>query len=92
MNEYMIEAVREAWDGIQKKEGGPFGSVIVKDGEIISRGHNQVVYLKDPTCHGEMQAIRNACQTLHTFDLTALRSIRRENPVRCVWRRACGRI
>ena len=70
MNEYMSEAVREAWNGIEKKEGGPFGSVIVKNGEIVGRGHNQVVYLKDPTCHGEVQAIRNACKNLNTFDLS----------------------
>ena len=70
MNEYMKAAVEEARKGIKNKEGGPFGSVVVKNGKIVGRGHNQVVYKKDPTCHGEMQAIRDACKTLDTFDLT----------------------
>lgn len=70
MNRYMQEAIKEAEKGIAANEGGPFGSVVVKDGKIIGRGHNQVVLLNDPTCHGEMQAIRNACKNLHTFDLS----------------------
>ena len=68
--EYMAEAVKEARSGILRKEGGPFGSVIVKDGRIIGRGHNQVISNNDPTCHGEMQAIRDACKNLGTFDLS----------------------
>ena len=70
MNKYMQEAITEAYNGIQNQEGGPFGSVIVKDGEIVGKGHNQVLLLNDPTCHGEVQAIRNACQTLNTYDLS----------------------
>lgn len=70
MNEFMKAAIEEARSGIYKKEGGPFGSVVVKDGKIVGRGHNQVVCKKDPTCHGEMQAIRDACKTLDTFDLS----------------------
>ena len=66
----MKMAIDEARDGITAKEGGPFGSVIVKDGQIIVRGHNQVVANNDPTCHGEIQAIRNACKNLGTFDLS----------------------
>ncbi|AFY61552.1 nucleoside deaminase [Synechococcus sp. PCC 6312] len=50
--------------------GGPFGSVIVKDGEIIAEGYNHVVAEKDPTWHGEMEAIRKACKVLDTFDLS----------------------
>ena len=68
--DYMREAIEEAKRGISAKEGGPFGSVIVKDGEIIGRGHNQVVANNDPTCHGEIQAIRNACKTIGNFDLS----------------------
>lgn len=48
----------------------PFGTVIVKDGEIVGRGHNRVVVNQDPTCHGEMEAIRDACRNLGTFDLS----------------------
>ncbi len=70
MNDFMKNAIEEAQIGIRNKEGGPFGSVIVKDGKIVGRGHNQVVAMKDPTCHGEMQAIRNACKNLNTFDLS----------------------
>ena len=70
MNKFMNEAIEEAKSGILNGEGGPFGSVVVKDGKIVGRGHNQVVKLNDPTCHGEMQAIRDACKTLGTFDLS----------------------
>ena len=44
--------------------------MIVKDGEIVGRGHNRVVVNQDPTCHGEMEAIRDACKNLGTFDLS----------------------
>ena len=70
MNKFMEVAIQEAMDGIQKGHGGPFGAVIVKDGEIISQGHNHVVINNDPTCHGEIDAIRKACTKLGTFDLT----------------------
>lgn len=67
---YMDEALKEAYEGIEKAEGGPFGSVIVKDGKIVGRGHNRVLLKHDPTCHGEMEAIRNACKNLGTHDLS----------------------
>lgn len=70
MSEFMNEAIQEAYEGIKQGHGGPFGTVIVKDGVIVGRGHNRVVYKKDPTCHGEMEAIRDACQNLDTFDLS----------------------
>lgn len=50
--------------------GGPFGAVIVKDGEIIAEGFNQVTTQNDPTAHAEMVAIRNASKVLNTFDLS----------------------
>lgn len=49
--------------------GGPFGAVIVKDGEVISTGTNRVVPNADPTAHAEVVAIRNACAALGTFQL-----------------------
>ena len=50
--------------------GGPFGSVIVQDSEIIAEGSNQVTSSNDPTAHGEIVAIRQACKKLNTFDLS----------------------
>lgn len=70
MNKFMKMAIEEAESGISNGEGGPFGCVIVKDGEVVGRGHNQVVKRRDPTCHGEIMAIHNACENLGTFDLS----------------------
>lgn len=70
MNKFMRLALKEAREGISNNHGGPFGAVIVKDGEIIATGHNHVVANNDPTCHGEIDAIRKACTKLNTFDLT----------------------
>lgn len=70
MDQYMKIAIEEAYDGINAGDGGPFGAVIVKDGKIIGRGHNRVVKNGDPTCHGEMEAIRDACKRMGTFDLS----------------------
>lgn len=67
---FMQAALEEAYAGIKAGDGGPFGTVIVKDGEIVGRGHNRVVVNQDPTCHGEMEAIRDACKNLGTFDLS----------------------
>ena len=69
-SEFMQIAIDEAYQGIKAGDGGPFGSVIVKDGEIVGRGHNRVLVNNDPTCHGEMEAIRDACRNLGTYDLT----------------------
>ncbi len=70
MSEFMRQAIREAYEGMEQGHGGPFGSVIVKDGKIIGRGHNRVICKKDPTCHGEIEAIRDACRNLDTYDLS----------------------
>ena len=67
---FMEEALKEAYDGILNNHGGPFGSVVVKDGMIVGRGHNRVLINEDPTCHGEMEAIRDACHKLGTHDLS----------------------
>ena len=63
-------AINEATIGIENGDGGPFGSVIVKDGKVIAKGHNRVLADHDPTCHGEVDAIRKACQSLKTHDLS----------------------
>lgn len=70
MNKFMQLAIKEAYKGINKGHGGPFGSVIVKDNKVISKGHNHVVINNDPTCHGEVDAIRKACKKFKTFDLS----------------------
>lgn len=70
MNKFMQIAIEEAREGISHDDGGPFGAVVVKDGKIIGRGHNRVARNNDPTCHGEMEAIRDACKNLSTFDLS----------------------
>jgi guanine deaminase len=70
MEKYMKQAIKEAQLGIRSGHGGPFGSVIVKDNKVIAKGHNEVVKNNDPTCHGEMMAIRKACKKLKTFDLS----------------------
>lgn len=63
-------AIKEARKGIRNGEGGPFGTVIVKDGKVVAKGHNQVIKNHDATCHGEMQAIRKASKKLNSFDLS----------------------
>lgn len=70
MNKFMRMAINEARKGIKNGHGGPFGAVIVKDGEVIAKGHNHVLKNNDPTCHGEIDAIRKACKKLGTFDLS----------------------
>jgi guanine deaminase len=69
--EYMLKAIdvmRKA--GVTEKTGGPFGCVIVKDGEIIAAEGNRVIADNDPTAHAEVTAIRMACKKLGTFDLS----------------------
>lgn len=66
----MEMAIDEARQGILRGHGGPFGSVIVKDGRVVARGHNMVLAGHDPTAHGEMIAIRRAGQVLGTHDLS----------------------
>ena len=63
-------AIREADSGISQAHGGPFGSVIVCNGRVVGKGHNRVLLNHDPTCHGEMEAIRDACKKLGTHDLS----------------------
>ena len=70
MNKFMELAVQEAKKGIKKGHGGPFGCVVVKDNQVISKAHNQVLEDNDPTSHGEINAIQKACKKLKTFDLT----------------------
>ena len=70
MDKFMKEAIKEAEKGIASGDGGPFGAVVVKDGVIVGKGHNKVLKNNDATCHGEMEAIKNASKKLGTFDLS----------------------
>ena len=68
-NKFMQRAIELSLESINSG-GGPFGSVIVKDDKIISEGMNRVTVNNDPTAHGEIVAIRNACKELNTFNLS----------------------
>lgn len=67
--EWMKEAIKLANKNKQKNQGAPFGAVVVKDGKIIGTGVNKVLATNDPTNHAEIQAVREACQTLNTTNL-----------------------
>jgi guanine deaminase len=69
-SDFMKLARREAWKGMNRNEGGPFGAVVVLDGRVISRAHNQVVKTHDPTAHAEILAIRRASKKFGRFDLS----------------------
>lgn len=71
MNRFMKMANEKAKNGMLDNEGGPFGAVIIDgEGNVIATGNNQVFKNNDPTAHAEIQAIRNACKKLNTYDLS----------------------
>jgi len=72
MDHYMRAAIDEAWQGMTE-QGIPIGSVLVKDGQIIGRGHNRRVQHDDPTAHAEIDCLRNAGRIGH-YDGTVLYS------------------
>ena len=63
-------AKEQANKNLKTNDGGPFGACIVKNGEIVGRGRNQVLKNNDPTAHAEVMAIRDACKNLNTYDLS----------------------
>lgn len=67
---FMDMAIEEARQGIHQAHGGPFGSVIVRDGKVIGKGHNMVLAQHDPTAHGEITAIRQTTKELGSHDLS----------------------
>ncbi|TAH20983.1 MAG: nucleoside deaminase [Cytophagales bacterium] len=67
--QFMEEAVKLSLINMQRGEGGPFGAIIVKDGQIIAKANNQVLKNNDPTAHAEVVAIREACKVLGVFQL-----------------------
>jgi len=64
---FMQEAIRLSLEMMRAGKGGPFGAIVVRDGEIIGRGWNQVTSANDPTAHAEIVAIREACRKTGTF-------------------------
>lgn len=66
---FMRRAIELAQNGIERGDGGPFGCVIVKNGQIIGEGNNKVTSTNDPTAHAEVVAIRQACANLQNFQL-----------------------
>lgn len=66
---FMREAIRLSSSMMRRGKGGPFGAVVVRRGQIVGRGFNQVTSTCDPTAHAEVTAIRAACRRLKTFTL-----------------------
>jgi guanine deaminase len=70
MNSFMQLAIEAARKGMKSNQGGPFGAVVVRNGEVIAVAHNEVLATNDPTAHAEIVAIRRATAKLGRFDLS----------------------
>jgi guanine deaminase len=70
MNKFMQIAIEAAIDGMNKNMGGPFGAVVVRNGEVIAVAHNEVIGTNDPTAHAEIVAIRRATVILGRFNIS----------------------
>ena len=70
MNEFMKVAKDLSEENLSSNAGGPFGACIVKDGKIIGKGNNHVLKNNDPTAHAEIEAIRDACKNINSYDLS----------------------
>ena len=69
-DQFMRRAIELSRQGVAGGHGGPFGAVVVKDGRVVGEGMNRVTSTNDPTAHAEVVAIREACRSLGTFDLS----------------------
>jgi guanine deaminase len=67
---FMRRAIDEALENLPAMDGGPFGVCLVRGDEVLAVGHNTVLKDHDPTCHGEMNAIRLAARKLESYDLS----------------------
>ena len=66
---FLERAIELSRLGMTNEHGGPFGSVIIRNNEIVGEGYNMVISTSDPTAHAEIVAIREACKKLKTFHL-----------------------
>jgi guanine deaminase len=66
---FLRQAIEIALNNVRHGHGGPFGALVVRDGEVIATGANQVTQSNDPTAHAEIVAIRAACRKLGSFQL-----------------------
>ncbi|CAI5942059.1 unnamed protein product [Closterium sp. NIES-64] len=67
---YLNQAVAQAYEGVKVGDGGPFGAVVVREGEVVAACHNMVLKNTDPTAHAEVTAVREACRKLGRYDLS----------------------
>ena len=71
MNKFLLSAIEQARKTMNQNIGGPFGAVVInKDGEILSVSSNSVLRDNDPTAHAEINAIRDACKKINSYDLS----------------------
>ncbi len=93
---FLRRAVDLSVAGSSSGDGGPFGAVVVVDGEVVGEGWNEVLLTRDPTAHAEVVAIRRACQRLATFDLDGATMYASCEPCPMCWAATlwarCGRI
>jgi guanine deaminase len=68
-NPFMARAIQLSVENVRSGRGGPFAAVVVKEGNVVAEGVNQVTATNDPTAHAEVLAIRHACQKLRCFEL-----------------------
>lgn len=66
---HLHRAIALSRAGMEAGEGGPFGAVVVRDGQVLGEGWNRVTSTADPTAHAEVVAIRRACRRVGSFDL-----------------------
>ena len=67
---FMKKAIELSRRNVESGRGGPFGAIVVKEGQIIGEGWNKVTATNDPTAHAEVEAIRDACQNIKDFNLS----------------------